>query len=135
MEANANTTFTIDGSKSFFALIRIGGGAGGSGTLSDSTPDSLTADQSGAAGTSTEASRGDHAHAINAGEPVAVSTANAEGSSATFARANHRHIGVESIAVAGTGIAIDQASGAVTITGEAVAVVLRCRMPIRTSYR
>ena len=93
------------------------GGGGGGASLSDDTPDALSVGQSGAAGSGTEASRSDHAHAVSHGVPVAVGSANAEGSGSQFVRRGHIHAGVTSIAVAGTGISVNQAQGAITITG------------------
>jgi len=64
-----------------------GGGAG----LSDATPDAITPDQSGAAGTATDAARADHVHAIAAAAAGTITGSNAEGSSTSFARADHDH--------------------------------------------
>lgn len=67
-----------------------GGGAG----LSDATPDAITPDQAGSAGTATDAARADHVHAIAAAAPssnLTASTTNGEGSSSSFARADHSH--------------------------------------------
>ena len=65
----------------------------GGSTLSDATPDALTPDQSGAAGTATAASRADHAHEIAcaAAGTILPDAASAEGSSSSFARADHTH--------------------------------------------
>ena len=62
-----------------------------SGALSSATPSEHGIGQSGAAGTSTEASRSDHVHAIPVGVPVATGTANAEGTATTAARSDHVH--------------------------------------------
>ena len=67
----------------------IGSGSGAS--LSNSTPSEHGIGQSGAAGTSTEASRSDHVHAIPVGVPVATGTANAEGTATTASRSDHVH--------------------------------------------
>ena len=71
-----------------------GGGGGGGATLSDSTPDSLTIGQTGAAGSGTDASRDDHSHAVPAGGPAqAVDTEDnaGAGTATTFARGDHVH--------------------------------------------
>ena len=66
-------------------------GTGSGASLSDSTPSEHGIGQSGAAGTSTAASRSDHVHAIPVGVPVATGTANAEGTATTAARSDHVH--------------------------------------------
>ena len=65
----------------------------GGSTLSDSTPDALTPDQAGAAGTATTASRADHSHEIicAAAGTILPDAVSAEGSSTSFARADHTH--------------------------------------------
>lgn len=62
-------------------------------SLSSATPDALTPDQAGAAGTATTAARSDHQHEILAGAAGTIlpDDAAAEGSSTSFARADHRH--------------------------------------------
>ena len=67
---------------------------GGGAPLSNAAPDEITPDQTGAAGTSGDAARADHVHAINAAAPssnLTASTTNAEGSSTSFSRADHSH--------------------------------------------
>lgn len=61
------------------------------GSLSSDTPDAITADQAGAAGSSGNAARADHAHALTAATPVALGTSLSEGSSDNLARADHVH--------------------------------------------
>ena len=89
---------------------------GGGASLSDATPDALTPDQAGAAGTSSDASRADHAHQMTAGTAQTIGTSNAEGSGSTVARSDHRHQGVASIATSGTGLTHSSATGTVTLT-------------------
>lgn len=62
-------------------------------SLSSETPDALTPDQAGAAGTATTAARSDHQHEILAGAAGTImpDAASAEGSSSSFARADHTH--------------------------------------------
>ena len=69
-------------------------GTGSGASLSDATPDALTPDQTGSAGTATAASRADHAHAIAASTPVSVGTSNQEGNFTSFARTNHVHAAI-----------------------------------------
>ena len=67
---------------------------GGGAPLSDAAPDEITPDQAGAAGTSTDAARADHSHAIAAAAPsttLSAATTNAEGNATSFARSNHTH--------------------------------------------
>ena len=67
---------------------------GGGAPLSNSAPDEITPDQTGAAGTSSDAARADHVHAISAAAPssnLTATTTNAEGSSTSFSRADHSH--------------------------------------------
>ncbi len=59
--------------------------------LSDASPNTVEPDDSASAGTGTAASRADHEHAIVAAVPVTVGSANAEGNSTSFSRANHVH--------------------------------------------
>ena len=91
-------------------------GAGGSASLSDATPDALTPDQAGAAGTGTAASRSDHAHQMTAGTAQTIGTSNAEGSGSTVARSDHRHQGVASIVTSGSGLTHSASTGTVTLT-------------------
>ena len=97
-------------------LLTAPGGSGGGASLSDATPDALTPDQAGAAGTSADASRADHAHQMTAGTAQTIGTSNAEGSGSTVARSDHRHQGVASIATSGTGLTHSAATGTVTLT-------------------
>lgn len=60
-------------------------------SLSSETPDALTPDQTGAAGTATTAARSDHQHEILAGAAGTITGTNAEGTSTSFARADHDH--------------------------------------------
>lgn len=62
-------------------------------SLSSATPDALTPDQAGAAGTATTAARSDHQHEILAGAAGTIlpDDAAAEGASSSFARADHTH--------------------------------------------
>jgi hypothetical protein len=66
---------------------------GGGAELSDATPDAITPDQAGSAGTATEAARADHSHAITAGAPSSINAtqSNSEGNNTTFARSDHLH--------------------------------------------
>lgn len=64
---------------------------GGGAPLSNSAPDSLEPDQTGAAGSSTDAARADHQHAIAAASAGTITGTNAEGTSTSFARADHNH--------------------------------------------
>ena len=66
-------------------------GSGSGASLSNSTPSEHGIGQSGAAGTSTEASRSDHVHAIPVGVPVATGDENAEGTATTASRSDHVH--------------------------------------------
>ena len=66
-------------------------GSGTGASLSNATPSAHGIGQSGAAGTSTAASRSDHQHAIPAGVPVATGTANDEGTATTASRSDHVH--------------------------------------------
>ena len=50
--------------------------------------------------------------------PAAVATAGSSGAGSDASREDHGHAGVTSIAVAGTGVAVNQAQGAVTVTGD-----------------
>ena len=110
-------------------------------SLSDATPRPVAV--AGTAGTGDSAARDTHAHAgvasltctdgvqctqtigavgivarLSSVAPVAVGeTESAGGSDETISRSRHRHAGVTSIAVAGTGVAVNRAQGAVTITG------------------
>ena len=65
----------------------------GGSTLSDSTPDALTPDQAGAAGTANAAARADHAHEIACAAAGAIlpDDVAAEGTASSFARADHTH--------------------------------------------
>jgi microcystin-dependent protein len=74
----------------------------GGSALSDATPDALTPDQAGAAGTATLASRADHAHEIICAAAGAIlpDDSAAEGTAASFARSDHTH--AISAATAGT---------------------------------
>ena len=85
-----------EGSAASFARsdhIHDGSGIGGGGgaSLSSGTPDALTPDQSGAAGVSTLASRGDHQHAISTAVPLGIAENASEGTSTNFSRSDHRH--------------------------------------------
>jgi len=60
-------------------------------------PDTITPDQVAAAGSAGVAARRDHAHAIACAAPVALGTANSEGSSSSFARADHVHNAFDSV--------------------------------------
>lgn len=79
------------------SLIGPAGATGATGPaapLSSTAPDAITPDQSGAAGSSSDAARADHVHEINADAPAAnltASTTNAEGSATSFARSDHSH--------------------------------------------
>lgn len=65
----------------------------GGSTLSDATPDALTPDQAGAAGTSSAAARADHAHEIACAAAGAIlpDDVAAEGTASSFARSDHTH--------------------------------------------
>ena len=76
-----------DGDSWDILVLPAGSGAG----LSSSTPSEHGIGQSGAAGVATEASRGDHQHAIPAGVPVATGNENAEGTATTASRSDHVH--------------------------------------------
>ena len=78
--------------------------AGSGASLSSSTPSEHGIGQSASAGTSSEASRSDHVHAIPVGVPVATGTANAEGTATTASRSDHVH---ESSGVFSWGFVID----------------------------
>lgn len=80
----------------------------GGAPLSDATPDAITPDQAGAAGTASTAARADHSHEINAAAPssnLTASTTNGEGSSSSFSRADHSHAITTASAGAITGTA------------------------------
>ena len=66
-------------------------GTGSGASLSNATPSEHGIGQSGAAGTSSAASRSDHVHAIPVGVPVATGDANAEGTATTASRSDHVH--------------------------------------------
>ena len=68
--------------------------AGSGVALSSTTPSAHGIGQGGSAGTATQASRGDHVHAIPVGVPVAIGTENDEGTATTAARSDHVHAGV-----------------------------------------
>jgi len=59
--------------------------------LSNTTPAAESAGAVGSAGVATDASRSDHLHALAAGSPVDIGTANADGASGAVARADHVH--------------------------------------------
>ena len=65
----------------------------GGSSLSDATPDALTPDQAGAAGTVNSAARADHAHEIICAAAGAIlpDDVAAEGTASTFARSDHTH--------------------------------------------
>ena len=89
-------------------------GTGTGASLSDSTPDTLTPDQSAGAGTGTSASRHDHSHGIFAGTPSGLGAASAEGSSATFSRADHVHDAFDTTVPSSHGIGQSGAPGTST---------------------
>ena len=60
-------------------------------TLSDTAPTTIQTVQSGISGTAVTAARRDHRHGVSSGNPVNIGTANAGGTSNTFARSNHVH--------------------------------------------
>ncbi len=59
-------------------------------SLSNLTPE-INLASAGAAGSSSDASRGDHRHQMSVGSPVAVGAANADGSATSTARSDHVH--------------------------------------------
>ena len=65
----------------------------GGSSLSDATPDALTPDQAGAAGTVNLAARADHAHEILCAAAGAIlpDDVAAEGTASSFARSDHTH--------------------------------------------
>ena len=65
----------------------------GGSSLSDATPDALTPDQAGAAGTVNSAARADHAHEIICAAAGAIlpDDVAAEGTASSFARSDHTH--------------------------------------------
>lgn len=65
----------------------------GGSALSDATPDTLTPDQAGAAGTANAAARADHAHEIACAAAGAIlpDDVAAEGTASSFARSDHTH--------------------------------------------
>ena len=93
----------------------VGTGSGGGASLSDATPDSLQPDQTGSAGTATDASRADHAHAIASSTPVGLGTSNQEGNFTSFARTNHVHRAFDSVLPSEHGIGQSGAAGTATI--------------------
>jgi hypothetical protein len=71
-------------------LIVSTDGAGGGGTASDAVPSPNNA-TTGAAGSATEYSRGDHRHQVETAAPVNVGSANGAGSASTLSRSDHVH--------------------------------------------
>lgn len=80
---SGSTTWKYDGSK--WKVVTS------PSNLSSATPDALTPDQTGAAGTSSDAARADHTHAITAASAGTISYATAEGTATSFARSDHNH--------------------------------------------
>ena len=80
---SGSTTWKYDGSK--WKVVTS------PSNLSSATPDALTPDQTGAAGTSSDAARADHAHEILTATASTITGTNAEGTSTSFARADHDH--------------------------------------------
>ena len=82
----------------------------GGSSLSDATPDALTPDQAGAAGTAAAAARADHAHEIICAAAGAIlpDDVAAEGTASSFARSDHTH----SISAAAPGTITPDASAA-----------------------
>lgn len=78
-----------------YALLTQGAAAdpvwGAVAVLSDTVPNTIEPDDAASAGVAVTASRQDHEHAIVAAIAVSVGTALAEGSSTSFARADHVH--------------------------------------------
>ncbi len=64
---------------------------GDAAELSTNAPNTIQPDDAASAGTGTKASKDDHEHAIVTAIPVTVGSANAEGNSTSFSRANHVH--------------------------------------------
>ena len=81
------------------------------------TPEEILVGGNSSQGLATSAARADHDHQALPAAPVAVGATNQIGTVSSFNRSNHVHQGVSSIAVAGTGLSVDQSTGAVTITG------------------
>lgn len=76
-----------------------GGGGGGGVSLSNNPPTTIHPDDTANPGVGVQASRDDHQHAIATDVAVDVQSANAEGTSTSFSRADHQHRGVRSINV------------------------------------
>lgn len=105
-------------------LATQGDVTGGGASVGSTVPDSIEPDQAGSAGTSSQAARADHAHAIAADAASTVTGTNTEGTSTSFARADHNHalgagvVGTTQIADgAVTGAKL--ASGSVTVATSA----------------
>ncbi len=79
-----------------------GGGGGGGASLSSNPPTTIQPDDAADPGVGTLASRDDHKHAIATDVPVDITNINAEGTSLSFARADHRHKGIRTVRVKGS---------------------------------
>lgn len=90
---HAVATILLDGFMSATDKIKLNGIATGATNtpLATVAPADVTKDAA-VIGVSTEAAKADHKHDISTAAPVALGTANAEGSSTSLARADHVHI-------------------------------------------
>lgn len=117
------------GSVSAYTRVRVRAGAGGV-SLTGNFPTTIQPDDAAFVGIGFAAARDDHRHAIVTAAPVAVGTANSEGVSTSFARADHVHegitnvVGVAPIVVTGTTtktVSINNVSG---VTAGAMTIAL-----------
>jgi hypothetical protein len=88
----ALATTSVDGFFSAADKVRLDGMATGSAAVGGTTPANVD-NTTGATGVATTAARSDHRHAVNAGNPIALTmgAANAPGTSANLVRADHIH--------------------------------------------